>query len=260
MEYIDAHSGLSLNVDMLEKAALEIGRWQGKIFAKPELSKYIMKHIKNLGNPDFLERNFSQWHTQTMTYEYIISDKCQLPSHINKYYKENKERINHDKSIEYNILRADICDLPQHLKQMLFDVDEKQNEIFKSFKRLPIVFCQRDFWIENIFYDNGDIIVIDWDTAGWGFLGEDIAQLIFDDIDVRYFNEYKNRLIPSYYKGFTEFAEIMEEDINNSKAAIRDFILIIYGYHKAQRHMFTVSVEKKAQVEKELQNIFEFKV
>lgn len=41
MEYIDAPSGFDLDSDMLKKAALEIGRWQGKIFANPELSQKI---------------------------------------------------------------------------------------------------------------------------------------------------------------------------------------------------------------------------
>lgn len=255
MEYIDARSGFKLNINMLEKAALEIGRWQGKIFTNPELSQKINK-IKNLSVPEFLRRNFKQWHTQTMPYEYIISDNCRLPEHINKYYKENKDRINHGKSIEYNILRAEICGIPQHLKQMLFDTDERQDAIFDNFKSLPIVFCQRDFWIENIFCDNGNIIVIDWDTAGWGYLGEDIAQLIFDDTDDKCFDEYFINLIPAYYKGFAEFSGVSEEVIKHSKAAIRDFLLISYGYRTAQRHMFTENTEEQKKSERELQNIY----
>lgn len=256
MEYIEAPSGLDLDINMLEKAALEIGRWQGKIFAQPTLSQKI-NQIQNIGDPGFLQRNFAQWHTQTLSYEYIISSDCRLPAHIRQYYIENKERIHHGKSIEYNILRSEICTIPSHLTQMLLDMDAGQHAIFENFKRLPIVFCQRDFWIENIFYDNGNIIVIDWDTAGWGYLGEDIAQLIFDDDDNRYFNDYVSKLIPAYYEGFTAFADITEEDIKNSKAAIRDFILIVYGYRMAQWHMFTENTEEKAQAEKKLQNIYD---
>jgi len=259
MEYIDSPSGFNLNIDMLEKAALEIGRWQGRIFAAPELAT-IINQVKNIGDPAFLKRNFEQWHTQNMSYEYIISNDCKLPEHIKKYYTENKERICHDKSIEYNILRSEICDIPKHLKQMLLDVDERQSTIFENFKRLPIVLCQRDYWHENIFYDNGNVIVVDWDTTGWGYLGEDIAQLVFDDIEIKCFKECWDRLIPCYYKGFTEFADITEDDINNSRTALCDFILIVYGYRKAQKHMFTKSAEMKAQVEIELQNIYDLKL
>jgi hypothetical protein len=260
MEYINAPFGLNLNVDMLEKAALEIGGWQGKIYAKPELCENMHNKIKNLGDPGFLKRNFNQWHTQTLPYEYIISNNCELPEHIKKYYKENKNCINHDKSIEYNILRTEICDLPQHLKQMLFDVDERQDKIFENFKCLPVVLCQRDYWIQNIFYNNGNIIAIDWDTAGWGYLGEDIAQLVSDDIDFKYFNEYLDRLVPAYYEGFTEFAKVTGDDIKNSKASICDFILIMRGYWKAQKYMFTESTEEKEHAEIELQNFFELKL
>jgi len=259
MEYIDAPSGFDLNVDMLEKAALEIGRWQGKIFSEPALSKKIHQ-IKNLGDPGFLQRHFNQFHTQTMTYDFIISDDCGLPEPMNQYYLKNKDLINHNKSIEYNILRSEICTLPQHLKQMLFDIDERQNEIFDKFKHLPIVLCQRDFWIENIFYYKGNIIAIDWDTAGWGYLGEDIAQLIFDDINTEYFSEYIEKLIPAYFKGFTEFANITEIDIQNSKASIIDFILILFGYRKAEKHMFTECAEEKVQAEKELQMVYDLKM
>lgn len=259
MEYVDAPSGFDLDPDMLEKAAFEIARWQGIIFADSLLSEKI-KQIKNLGDPDFLQRNFNQWHTQTISYEYIVSEKCRLPNHIKKYYIENKEQINHSKSIEHNVLRSEICSLPQHLKQMLVDVDERQNEIFEKFKVLPIILCHRDYWIENIFYKNGNIIAIDWDTTGWGYLGEDIAQLIFDDIDVKYFDIYLQKLIPAYYKGFNSVANIKEEDIKNSKAAIRDFILVVYGYRIAQKHMFTLNDEKRAQAEKELQIIYDLKL
>lgn len=256
MEYIDAPSGLDLDANMLEKAAFEIGRWQGEILAEPTLTK----KIKNFGDPGFLQRNFSQWHTQTMSYEFIISDGCRLPKHIKKYYSENKELINHSKSIEYNILRTEICTLPQQLKQMLIDFDEKQNEIFENFRRLPIVVCHRDYWNENIFYDNGQIISIDWDTTGWGYLGEDIAQLIFDDIDIKYFDVYIKKLIPAYYRGFDGVAGISENDIRNSKAAIRDFILAVYGYRTVQTHMFTTNIEKKTQAEKKLQIVYDLKL
>ena len=258
MEYIEAPSGLELNVEMLEKAALELGRWQGRVFAEPELSEAI-RRIKNLGDPGFLQRHFKQFHTQHMTYDFIISDDCQLPEYINKYYIENKDLINHEKSIEYNILRSEICTIPQHLKQMMFDIDERQDEIFEKFKQLPIVLCQRDYWNENIFYDKGNIIVIDWDTTGWGYLGEDIAQLVFDDIDKKYFNEYVEKLIPAYYNGFLEHANVTENDIANSKACLFDFMLILFGYWKVQAHIFSESAEEKQQAEKALQMVYDLR-
>jgi len=258
MEYIEAPSGLELNIDMLEKAALELGRWQGRVFADPVLIETARK-LKNLGDPGFLQRHYSQFHTQHMMYEYIVSADCWLAENIKKYYLEKKDLINHEKSIEYNILRSEICTLPQHLKQMIFDVDEKQDEIFEKFKQLPIVLCQRDYWNENIFYDNGNIIVIDWDTTGWGYFGEDIAQLIFDDIDTKYFDEYVEKLIPTYYEGFTEFANITENDIINSKASIPDFIIILFGYWKVQAHIFSENAEDKLQAEKALQVIYDLR-
>jgi len=71
---------------------------------------------------------------------------------------------------------------------------------------------------------------------------------------------YVERLIPAYYKGFAEFASVTEVEIIKSKAAIRDFILVLFGYSKAQRHMFTECAKKKAQAEKELQMVYDFKI
>lgn len=262
MEYINAPSGLALDLGMLEKAALEIGRWQGKIFADPALTA-ALKQIKNLGDTGFFQRHLTAWHTG-MSYEQFTSDKNRFPKHVKKnvqdYYTENAEHIDFSKSVAYNILRSKLCTLPQHLKQMLIDIDDAQDEIFESIKRLPVVLCQRDYWNTNIFYKDGSIVVIDWDTAGWGYLGEDLAQLIFDDIDITKFSIYVEKLIPAYYKGFLEFADVSEEEVANSKAALRNYMLIIFGYWKAQSHMYDMNNKKKEQAVKELQMVYDFKL
>ena len=41
---------------------------------------------------------------------------------------------------------------------------------------------------------------MDWDTAGWGYLGEDMASLIADEADIEHMVEYYRRCIPAYYK------------------------------------------------------------
>jgi len=46
-------------------------------------------------------------------------------------------------------------------------------------ERLPVVLCHRDFWVANIFYKDQKILLLDWDTTGWGYMGEDIASWIY---------------------------------------------------------------------------------
>jgi len=89
---------------------------------------------------------------------------------------------------------------------MIIDIDNRADAIFKNIRKLPVVLCHRDFWIANIIYNNGNIALIDWDTTGWGYLGEDIIQLITDETNPALWEEYKRRLIPAYLNGFAETA------------------------------------------------------
>jgi hypothetical protein len=47
----------------------------------------------------------------------------------------------------------------------------------------------------QIYSSDDKIALIDWDTAGWGYMGEGIASLIADESDVNYMTEYYNRCI-----------------------------------------------------------------
>jgi Phosphotransferase enzyme family. len=49
---------------------------------------------------------------------------------------------------------------------MIIEIDDQSQEIFEHIEKLPIVLCHRDFWVANIFYSNGKILLIDWDTTG----------------------------------------------------------------------------------------------
>lgn len=253
MEYIDGVSGNGLTIENLEQAAAELGRFQGRMYQQPDLQRDIIC----LGNVDFMEKDYLGWHTQTFSYDYLITDQCRMPEHIKKMYKDNKAIINHDKTVEYNCLRFPECDLPGHLKQMLIDVDENRKEIFNNIKQLPIVLCHRDYWIENIFISDGDLVLIDWDTSGLGYICEDIASLIFDrDTNIDYLDEYYRRLIPAYLKGLSEYMDVPPVE----NLYVREAILIKFGYRMLQKYMFTQSPDVKDEAVTALQKIYEMEV
>jgi hypothetical protein len=195
IEYIDGVSGSDLTAEMLEQAALELGRFQGKHSSQSD----GLRNIMCLGDTGFLEREFNQWHMQTFTYDFLISEPCRMPGFLKQMLKDGEIQLVDGKSFEYSFLRLRGCDIPEHLKQMLIDIDDYKDEIFDKLKTLPVVLCHRDFWNENIFFSDGRIRLIDWDTTGWGFLGEDIASLIVDGMDVERFEENYRRLVPAYY-------------------------------------------------------------
>lgn len=98
--------------------------------------------------------------------------------------------------------------MPLYVRQMLIDIDERADEIFARIEKLPLVLCHRDFWVTNLIYDEGNFALIDWDTSGWGYLGEDLASLIADEPDIHHMVEHYRRCIPAYYKGFSDYVDV----------------------------------------------------
>lgn len=251
IEYIDGLSGDRLDIDTLEFVAAELGRFQGKLYNRPEM----LKNINCMSKPDALRKKFEQWHKQTFSYEFLISEQCRLSGFLKQMIIDGKIQLYHGKSFEYGCLRSEGCSIPEHLKQMLMDIDDKKEAVFNSLKNLPVVLCHRDFWIENIFLSDGEIHLIDWDGAGLGYLGEDIASLIYDDTETENLNEYFRRLITAYMKGISEYMEI-PRDFNKY---IQEIILIVFGYRIVQNYIFTESTEVKKEQIKRLQKIYEMK-
>lgn len=190
IEYIDGVSGLGLTPEMLERAALELGRLQGKLYRDPTA---FLRQIENLNTPSYLKSEHEGWMRNAQTCSYLRNDECPIP---------------------------------RHLRKMMIDIEDDAESVFARIERLPIVFCHQDFWIENVFHTEEGIRLIDWDTTGWGYLGEDIAALIADDVDHAVIDEYYRRLIPAYYRGISEYMDTA--DI--SEHCIWEIILLRFGY------------------------------
>lgn len=218
MEYIEGISGGALTIEALEHAAEELGRFQGRLYKQPE----ALLGVACLGDAGFMEREYGQWKPETVEYRYLYSDECTLP---------------------------------EHLRRMLIDIQQRADTIFADLKRLPVVLCHRDFWIENIFLSDGKLRLIDWDCTGWGFLGEDIASLIVDETDAECLGEYCHRLIPAYHRGLYEYMDISTiEDFY-----IQEMIVIKFGYRILQKYMFSKSSDVKNQQITLLQGIYDMK-
>lgn len=251
IEYIDGISGGNLTIEMLEQAALELGRFQGRHSGKSD----SLRDITCLGDTGFLEREFNQWHNQTFTYDFLISEPCRIPEFVKRKLKDGEIQLIEGKSFEYSYLRSRGCNIPEHIKQMLIDIDEHKDEIFNKLKTLPVVLCHRDFWNENIFFLDGQIRLIDWDTAGWGFLGEDITSLIVDGMEVESFEENYHRLVPTYLKGLSEYMDVPAI----SEIPIFEMILIKFGYRMLQERMFCELPDEQIWGVKALQKIYEMR-
>jgi len=219
MEYIDGVSGLDLTGDMHERAAEELGRFQGKLYAERPAS---LDGLTNLSSIDFMKNYYLHYRSWHVVYDYIRSEDCVIP---------------------------------RHLCKMLIDIDERSDEIYARIERLPIVLCHRDFWVTNIFCADDMIVLIDWDTTGWGYFGEDMASLIADEADVEHMVEYYHSCVPAYYRGFSEYADLS----GIADDCVYDLILLMFGYRLVEWYINAGSAEgKKLQLDT-LQKIYEMK-
>lgn len=219
MDYIDAPSGKLLTLKMYDKAALALGQFQGKLYRdKPDL----LSNINNLSSKDYVKSFYKHYRSWNEVYDYIRSSECDLSK--------------------------DIC-------QMLIDLDNHDQDVFDKLDRLPIVFCHRDYWNENIFCVNEQIVAIDWDTAGYGYFGEDIASLIVDETDPARMVEYFRTCTKAYLQGFSQYV-----DINvNVLQTVHDIILLMFGYRLVESYKFASNQSEKMLAKEALQSIYEMR-
>lgn len=217
LEYIDGISGADLTVDMLEQAALALGRLQGRLYA--QRPPWLME-IANLSGEGFLRDVYERYRTWPVARDYI---------------------------------RAADCEIPAHLRGMITAIDDDAGAVFARIGRLPVVLCHRDFWHENIFYRDDEIVLIDWDTAGWGYLGEDMASLIADELDARHMAASYARCVPAYYKGFGEYAQAPDL----AESCVYELILVMFGYRLVDWYMHARTSEGKDVCLGVLQRIYE---
>lgn len=219
MEYISGVSGSDLTGEMYTLAAEELGRFQGRMYAEQPA---VLRKLSNLSKADFKKNHYLHYRSWKEVYDYI---------------------------------RSDDCEIPRHLCEMLIETDERADDIFSRIEKLPVVLCHRDFWVTNIFCSGSKIILIDWDTAGWGPMGEDIASLIADEGDVEHMVENYCNCVPAYYRGFSEFADIS----HITDHCIRELILLMFGYRLIEWYKFSESPNEKALQLATLQKIYELR-
>jgi thiamine kinase-like enzyme len=219
LEYIDGVTGLDLTGDMYEQAALELGRFQGKLYTEQPA---VPQSLTNLSHADFMKNTYMHYRSWPVVYDYIRSEECEFP---------------------------------QHVRQMLIDIDEQAEGIFARIEKLPLVLCHRDFWVANLIYVDGKFALIDWDTSGWGYLGEDLASLIADEADIDHMVEHYQRCVPAYYKGFSEYVDVSRI----TDHCVCEIILLVFGYRLVEWYLHKEAEEEKTKCVQTLQKIYEMK-
>ncbi len=219
MDYIEAPSGQDLTLEMYERAAEVLGSFHGSLCLN-ELAE--IKKIDNLSSRDYVKNFYLHYSGWDEVYDYI---------------------------------RSDVCDLPNEICQMMIYLDDNHQGIIEQLDRTPIVFSHRDYWNTNIFYDKNRIITIDWDTAGYGYFGEDIASLIADGTEPRNMLDYFRLCVPAYVKGFSQYLDINFDPFK----LVHNIILMMFGYRLIESYKFAENPEDRILAKKSLQSILEMK-
>ncbi len=219
LEYVEGTTGRHLTPEMYEQAALELGRYQGRLHAEQPA---VLRSLANLSSADFMHKNYWHYRSWPFVHDYIRSAECRFP---------------------------------QHLIDMLITIDEQADEIFARIRSLPLILCHRDFWSTNLIYADGKITLIDWDTAGWGYPGEDLASLIADETDPAQMVEYFRRCVPAYIRGFAEHAG----ELRLEKERVYEMILLIFGYRLVESYLHAEEAQDQEIVLRVLESIHEMK-
>ncbi|NPE20707.1 aminoglycoside phosphotransferase family protein [Fusibacter sp. A1] len=219
MEFIDGVTGHDLTLDMFKLAAKEMGRFQGRLLRdKPPL----LNDLSNLSRESMIKEVYQSYISWPETYDYIRSETCELPHHI--------------------------C-------QMLIKNDESAKDLWQAIENLPVTLSHRDYWVTNIFYVKDQIRLIDWDTTGWGAIGEDIASLIIDETAPDMIHDYYKTCVPAYLEGLSEFIDMSKyQDIY-----IYEQILLFFGYRMVEGFKFSESENDRKYCLDVLQKLYELK-
>ncbi|MDO4565404.1 MAG: phosphotransferase [Clostridia bacterium] len=246
MEHLPGVSGGELSAAMLETAAYRLGSFQGRLFN--ELA--ALRAVACLSDEGYMSRECEQWHGGGFGIDFLCSDKCRISERIKAWIRRNP--WSDGKTLEYHYLRSNEYAVADRFKRMLIYADDRRGDILRAIASLPVVLCHRDFWSENIFYNEGRIALIDWDCAGFGYLGEDIASLIIDETEPENYEEYFRRFIAAYNAGISERAEIAPV----SGSVIVRMMTLKFGYRIMQEEMFADSDEGRYESARKLEALY----
>lgn len=152
----------------------------------------------------------------------------------------------------HGYVRSPDSEIPAHLRRMIADLDAHADAVLARISQLPLVLCHRDFWVANLIDADGGIVLLDWDTTGWGYLGEDLASLLADEADVPRMLELYHRCVPAYYAGFAEHVDVS----GVTDECIVELILLLFGYRLVEWYLDAASPEERAEHVAALEQIY----
>ncbi|MFA5341360.1 MAG: aminoglycoside phosphotransferase family protein [Clostridia bacterium] len=148
------------------------------------------------------------------------------------------------------VLKKPISGFPNNIREILNQYAMNSNELLASFKTLPLTLCQGDVHHDNLIFrpDNSgfDIYLLDWDSAGYGYMGEDAIDMLLEAFlytkrNVSLMNEYKRSILDSYFTG----AGKSGFDYSIPDKTVTDLFAYSWGFRVASHYLYFKTDEQK---------------
>lgn len=160
-------------------------------------------------------------------------------------------------SIDWLLKDASKQNISDDMKHDVLEVWNNRDSFMKHLLMLPSTLCHRDFNYENVFVRDDKVKIIDWDTAGIGVLGEDIADftceaLVYKRHSVSQAVSIKNCLMKNYIKG------LRDSGWRGDAGDIRLGYAITVALHWTFRCLMILSCADNEKVECAIKGILDF--
>lgn len=163
-----------------------------------------------------------------------------------------------------NLLSMPIKGFPEELRTVLNHYAAHSKEILDTFDVLPRTLCQGDVHHDNLIFNHSlgetSIYLIDWDSAGYGYMGEDAVDLlmeafIYSDREPSLLREYRHKIIDSYCRGVRmqgarrtvtgEDEKIRALNFHMSETLIREIFVLSWGFRIVNRYVYHEDAAEK---------------
>lgn len=141
------------------------------------------------------------------------------------------------------LLQNPIEGFPETLRYTLNQTAERAPQLLHSFQNLPRTLCQGDVHHDNLILQDGsrgtEVYLIDWDSAGYGFMGEDAVDVlmeafVYSDREVSLFPLYRQTILDSYCAGVQSGGV----GFAISDALFRDLAALSWGFRIADLFLY----------------------
>jgi len=141
------------------------------------------------------------------------------------------------------------------LRTVLNEYAARAGTLLEAFDSLPTTLCQGDVHNDNLIIRGSEVYLIDWDSAGYGRMGEDAVDMlaevfVYSDADISLLPEFRRRIAEGYCRG----ARGGGMELRLDDRLVRDIFALAWGFRVADRFLqhkhYKCYFSKKASVRK----------